>query len=140
MIQQTLSIIKPEALRDKIVGKVVAYLEKANLEIIAMKLIHLSKNQAQMFYAEHSSKDFFSGLINHITSGPVIVQVLQGEDAIALNRRIMGATDPKKADKGTIRGDLGVSIDANLVHGSDSQVSAEREISLFFSKSELLQS
>ena len=138
MIQHTLSIIKPEAVKSKSVGKVIAYLENAGLKILAMKLAHITKSQAQVFYAEHSEKGFFEGLINNITSGPVILMVLEGEDAIALNRKVMGATDPKNADKGTIRGDLGTSLDANFVHGSDSPISAEREISLFFSKTDFL--
>jgi nucleoside-diphosphate kinase len=138
MIQHTLSIIKPEAVKSKTIGKVLTYLENAGLKILAMKLAHITKAQAKVFYAEHSEKGFFEGLINNITSGPVILMVLEGENAIALNRNVMGATDPKNADKGTIRGDLGVSLDANFVHGSDSQVSAEREISLFFAKTEFL--
>ncbi len=138
MIQHTLSIIKPEAVRSKAIGKVIAYLENADLKIVAIKSAHITKNQARVFYSEHSEKSFFEGLINNITSGPVILMVLEGKDAIALNRKIMGATDPKNADKGTIRGDMGISLDANFVHGSDSPTSAEREISLFFARTEFL--
>jgi nucleoside-diphosphate kinase len=140
MIQHTLSIIKPEAIRAAAAGKVLTYLENAGLKMLAMKMINITTAQAQVFYAEHSQKGFFPGLINNITSGPVIVMVLEGEDAIALNRKIMGATDPSNAEKGTIRGDLGESLDANFVHGSDSQISAEREISIFFAKTEILKS
>ncbi len=140
MIQHTLSIIKPEAIRAAAAGKVLTYLENAGLKMLAMKMINITTAQAQVFYAEHSQKGFFPGLINNIISGPVIVMVLEGEDAIALNRKIMGATDPKNAEKGTIRGDLGESLDANFVHGSDSQTSAEREISIFFAKTEILKS
>lgn len=139
MQEHTLSIIKPDITKRNLIGKVNSYFEDAGLKIVAQKMVVLTKEQAETFYAEHNHRPFFSGLIDFITSGPVVLQVLQGEGAIAENRRIMGATDPSKADEGTIRKDLALSIDNNSVHGSDSIESAKREIELFFSKDEIFQ-
>lgn len=135
--EQTLSIIKPEAVENHQIGDIEAYLESAGLAITAAKLIHLTPAQARAFYAEHKDRPFFPDLITYMTSGPVLVQVLEAPDAIALNRRVMGATDPTKAAPGTIRADFGTSLQRNAVHGSDSPASASREISLFFTPEEI---
>ena len=132
-MQRTLSIIKPDAIERKIVGNIIQYLEKGELKIIAINHTTLTIKQAEIFYHEHIGKSFFTDLMVYITSGPIIIQVLEGINAIEQNRLIMGATDPKQADKGTIRGDLATNISANLVHGSDSDISAQKEINLFFS-------
>jgi nucleoside-diphosphate kinase len=137
MIQHTLSLIKPDAISKGIVGKILSYLEDGGLRIVASKLTLLSRDMAEEFYFIHKDKPFFVELSDYITSGPVIAQVLKGENAIEVNRAIMGATDPQKAEKNTIRGDLATSINANLVHGSDSPESAQREIALFFSGYEI---
>ena len=132
-IQRTLSIIKPDAVAKNVVGEIISRFEKNNLKIIAAKLITLSASDAGGFYAEHEGKPFYDDLIEFMTSGPVFIQVLEGEDAISKNRELMGNTDPSKADPGTIRADFAQTIDANAVHGSDSEISAEREIAFFFS-------
>tara|TARA_B100001559_G_C16195389_1_gene481911 strand:+ start:192 stop:602 length:411 start_codon:yes stop_codon:yes gene_type:complete len=132
-IQRTLSIIKPDAVAKNIIGEIISRFEKNNLKIIAAKLITLSASDAGGFYAEHEGKPFYNDLIEFMTSGPVFIQVLEGEDAISKNRELMGNTDPSKADPGTIRADFAQTIDANAVHGSDSEKSAEREIAFFFS-------
>ena len=132
-IQRTLSIIKPDAVAKNVIGEIISRFEKNNLKIIAAKLITLSTSDAGGFYAEHKGKPFYDDLIEFMTSGPVFIQVLEGEDAISKNRELMGNTDPSKADLGTIRADFAQTIDANAVHGSDSEKSAEREIAFFFS-------
>ena len=132
-IQRTLSIIKPDAVAKNLIGEILSRFEKNNLKIIAAKLITLSASDAGGFYAEHEGKPFYNDLIEFMTSGPVFIQVLEGEDAISKNRELMGNTDPSKADPGTIRADFALTIDANAVHGSDSEKSAEREIAFFFS-------
>jgi nucleoside-diphosphate kinase len=135
--ESTLSIIKPDAVKKNVIGEIYDRFEKANLKIIASKMVHLTKQEAGGFYAEHKGRPFYSDLIDFMTSGPVIIQVLYGDDAVIVNRNLMGATDPTEADSGTIRADFADSIDANAVHGSDSVTSAEREISYFFTKDEL---
>ena len=132
-IQRTLSIIKPDAVAKNVIGEIISRFEKNDLKIIAAKLITLSDSDAGGFYAEHEGKPFYNDLIAFMTSGPVFIQVLEGEDAIAKNRELMGNTDPSKADAGTIRADFAQTIDANAVHGSDSEKSAIREIAFFFS-------
>jgi len=135
--ESTLSIIKPDAVKKNVIGEIYDRFEKANLKIIASKMVHLTKNEAGGFYAEHEGRPFYSDLIDFMTSGPVVIQVLYGDDAVIVNRNLMGATVPAEADPGTIRADFADSIDANAVHGSDSATSAEREISYFFTKDEL---
>ncbi len=135
---KTLSIIKPDATRRNLTGAVTQHLESAGLRVIAQKRLLLSKKQAEAFYAIHRERPFFADLVEFMTSGPVVVMVLQGVDAVARNREIMGATDPAKADAGTIRRTLGESIEANSVHGSDSDENAAREIAFFFSAIELV--
>tara|TARA_B100000405_G_scaffold293713_1_gene246192 strand:- start:600 stop:1013 length:414 start_codon:yes stop_codon:yes gene_type:complete len=136
-MEKTLSIIKPDAVAKNVLGKILDRFESAGLKIIAIKMLHLDKDMAEGFYAEHKGKPFFDKLINFMTSGPVVVQVLSGEDAIKTNRELMGNTNPEEAAQGTIRSDFAESIDANAVHGSDSSESAEREISYFFNESEI---
>ncbi len=136
-MQTTLSIIKPDAVSKNVIGKVIKRFEDAGLKIVASKMIKLDKEKASGFYAEHEGKPFFEKLVNYMISGPVIVQVIYGENAILKNRELMGNTDPSKADPGTIRADFADSIDANAVHGSDSEESAKREISYFFKDDEL---
>ena len=136
-MQTTLSIIKPDAVSKNVIGKVIERFEDAGLKIVASKMIKLDKEKASGFYAEHEGKAFFEKLVNYMISGPVIVQVIFGENAILKNRELMGNTDPSKADPGTIRADFADSIDANAVHGSDSEESAKREISYFFKDEEL---
>jgi nucleoside-diphosphate kinase len=131
-LERTFSIIKPDATRRNLTGKVLAVLEEAGLRVVAQKRIHLTKAQAESFYGVHKERGFFAGLVTFMTSGPVVVQVLEGEDAIATNRRVMGATDPKKADPGTIRALFAEDIEANSVHGSDSAENAAIEIAFFF--------
>ena len=131
-IQRTLSIIKPDAVKKNVIGQIYARFEQAGLKIVASKMAHLSKNEAEQFYAVHKDRPFFKDLVSFMISGPVMIQVLEGENAIAKNRELMGATDPKKADKGTIRADFAESIDANAVHGSDSLDNAKIEIKYFF--------
>jgi nucleoside-diphosphate kinase len=137
-VEQTLSIIKPDAVRDNHIGEIVDSFEKAGLKISAQRMMLLSKTEAEGFYAEHKGKGFFDGLVEFMTSGPVVVQVLSGENAISLNREIMGATDPAKAAPGTLRARFGKIISANAVHGSDSPVSAAREIAYFFASHEVI--
>lgn len=132
-IQRTLSIIKPDAVAKNVIGQIISRFECNNLKIIAAKLITLSDSQASGFYEEHKGKPFYDDLIKFMTSGPVFIQVLEGEEAIIKNRELMGNTDPSKAETGTIRADFAQTIDANAVHGSDSEKSAHREISFFFS-------
>ena len=136
-MEMTLSIIKPDAVAKNVIGKIEQRFEDAGLKIVASKMLHLSVEKAQGFYAEHEGKPFFNALVEFMTSGPVIVQVLAGENAIMLNRELMGNTNPKDADAGTIRADFAESIDANAVHGSDSPVSAQREIAYFFESTEI---
>ena len=136
-MEYTLSIIKPDATSRNITGKINAMIEDSGLKIVAQKMIHLSKNQAEEFYAEHNGKPFFENLVKFMTSAPVVVQVLKGENAITDYRKIMGATNPAVADEGTIRKTFALSIDKNSVHGSDSVESAQREISFFFSQVEI---
>ena len=132
-IERTLSIIKPDAVAKNVLGEIISRFEKNNLKIIAAKLVTLSASDVGGFYAEHKGKPFYDDLIKFMTSGSVFIQVLEGEDAISKNRELMGNTDPSKADPGTIRADFALTIDANAVHGSDSEKSAEREIAFFFS-------
>ncbi len=131
-VERTLSIIKPDAVAKNVIGAIYSRFEQAGLKVVAARMKHLSQAEAEGFYAEHRERGFFKDLVSFMTSGPVMVQVLEGEDAIAQNRALMGATDPKKAEAGTIRADFADSIDANAVHGSDSAASAAREIAYFF--------
>lgn len=133
-LERTFSIIKPDAVAKNVIGKIVSRFESSDLKIVEMQLKQLSQEEAEGFYAEHKERPFFGALVEFMTSGPVIVQVLEGENAIALNRELMGATNPQEAAEGTIRRDFAESIDANAVHGSDSPASAEREIAYFFGK------
>ncbi len=135
--QQTLSIIKPDAVKKNLIGAIESRFEQAGLKIVALKMVHLTREQAEGFYAEHQGKPFFEGLVDFMTSGPVCVQVLSGEDAIARNRELMGATNPKDAAPGTIRADYAESVGVNTAHGSDSPESAEREIAYFFEPGEI---
>jgi nucleoside-diphosphate kinase len=136
-LERTLSIIKPDATRRNLTGKINARFEEAGFKIIAQKRLRLSRAEAEAFYAVHKARPFFNDLCTFMTSGPVVVQVLEAENAVARNRDIMGATDPKKADKGTIRADFAETIEANSVHGSDSLENAVREIGFFFSEIEI---
>ncbi|GAT75798.1 nucleoside diphosphate kinase [Ehrlichia ruminantium] len=138
MLERTLSILKPDVVKRNIAGQVNSYIENSGLKIIIQKMCLLTRYQAEKFYEIHKSQVFFVPLVNFMISGPVVVQVLEGENAISLYREIMGATDPKKANSGTIRGDFAENIDANCVHGSDSLENAIREIRFFFSEYELL--
>ena len=136
-MEMTLSIIKPDAVAKNVIGQIEQRFEDAGLKIIASKMIRLSVEKAHGFYAEHEGKPFFNALVEFMTSGPVVVQVLAGENAIMLNRELMGNTNPKEAEAGTIRADFAESIDANAVHGSDSPTSAKREIAYFFDSTEI---
>ena len=136
-VQRTFSIIKPDAVAKNVIGEITTRFEKAGLRVVASKLKQLSKAEAEGFYAEHSARGFFNDLVAFMISGPVVVQVLEGENAIALNRELMGATNPKEAAAGTIRADFAESIDANAVHGSDSEAAAAREIAYFFAATEV---
>ncbi len=131
-IERTLSIIKPDAVAKNVIGQIYARFEAAGLKIVAAKLAYLSEREAGEFYAVHKERPFFKDLVSFMTSGPVMIQVLEGENAIAKNRELMGATDPKKAEKGTIRADFADSIDANAVHGSDAPETAAVEVAFFF--------
>jgi len=131
-IERTLSIIKPDAVAKNIIGKILSRFESNGLKVIAARMVWLSAQQAGEFYAVHKARPFYAGLVSFMTSGPVMIQVLEGEDAIARNRLLMGATDPKKAEAGTIRADFAQSIDANAVHGSDAPDTAHFEIGFFF--------
>ena len=137
-IEQTLSIIKPDAVSKNVIGKIISRFEDNCLHLVAGKLIHLTDELASGFYAEHEGRPFFNDLKKFMTSGPVFVQVLEGEGAILKNRELMGSTNPQEADAGTIRADFAVSIDANAVHGSDSEASAIREINYFFKDEEII--
>jgi nucleoside-diphosphate kinase len=136
-LERTLSIVKPDGVRGNLIGEVYRRFEQAGLSIIAARMLHLSQREAEGFYAVHRERPFFKDLVRYMSSGPVIVQVLEGENAIARNRDLMGATDPKKAAPGTIRADLAASIEQNVVHGSDAADTAAREIAYFFSTTEL---
>jgi nucleoside-diphosphate kinase len=131
-VEQTLSIIKPDGVQKNLIGEIYSRFEKAGLEIVAARMMHLTEEQAQGFYAVHKERPFFNDLVSYMTSGPVVVQVLQGEDAISKNRQIMGATNPADADAGTIRKDFAESIEENVVHGSDAAETAAVEIAFFF--------
>jgi nucleoside-diphosphate kinase len=131
-VERTLSIIKPDAVKKNVIGQIIARFEKAGLRVIAARMTHLSHAEAEGFYAVHRERPFFKDLVDFMTSGPVLVQVLEGQDAIAKNRELMGATDPKKAAQGTIRADFAASIDANAVHGSDGPETARTEVAYFF--------
>jgi nucleoside-diphosphate kinase len=137
VIEQTLSIVKPDAVEKNQIGEILEYLENAQLRVVAAKLVRLTPEQAKAFYAAHKEKAFFNDLVAFMTSGPVLVQVLEGEDAIAVNRQVMGTTDPKKASAGTIRADFGTDVQHNAVHGSDSPQAAKNEISFFFKPEEI---
>ena len=136
-IERTLSIIKPDAVAKNVIGQIYARFEAAGLKIIAAKMAHLSRGEAEAFYAVHKARPFFKDLVDFMISGPVMIQALEGEDAVLKNRDLMGATDPKKAEKGTIRADFADSIDANAVHGSDSAENAAIEIAYFFAATEI---
>lgn len=136
--EKTLSIIKPDAVAKSLIGEINRRFEKAGLKIVAAKMLHLSKRQAESFYAVHKERPFFNALVSFMSSGPVLVQVLEGEDAVSLNRQIMGATNPKDAAPNTIRADFAESIDHNAVHGSDSLENANIEISFFFQPEEIV--
>ena len=135
--ERTLSIIKPDAVNKNVVGDIISRFENAGLKVIAMRMERLSRERAKGFYAEHVGKPFFKDLVSFMTSGPVVLQVLEGENAIARNRALMGSTNPQEAEPGTIRADFAKSIDANAVHGSDSEASAVREIEFFFSEEQV---
>ena len=136
-VERTLSIIKPDAVAKNVIGQIYARFEKAGLKVVAARMAWLSRAEAEGFYAVHKARPFFNDLVGFMTSGPVMIQVLEGPHAIAKNRDLMGATDPKKADKGTIRADFAQSIDANAVHGSDAPETAKVEIGYFFADTEL---
>jgi nucleoside-diphosphate kinase len=136
-IERTLSIIKPDGVAKNLIGEVYRRFEQAGLRIIAARMLHLNRRQAEGFYAVHRERPFFNDLVEYMTTGPVIVQVLEGEGAVNRHRELMGATDPKKADKGTIRADFAASIEENVVHGSDAPETAAQEIAYFFAQSEL---
>lgn len=133
-VERTLSIIKPDAVAKNIIGKIYSRFEKAGLKIVEARMQHLTRAEAEGFYAVHRERPFFNDLVKFMTSGPIMIQVLEGEDAIALNRKLMGATNPAEAEPGTIRADFAQSIDANAVHGSDGPDTAKTEIAYFFGK------
>ena len=136
-VERTLSILKPDALVKGVIGSIITRFEKAGLKPVALRMAHLSRGEAEGFYAVHKERPFFGDLVSFMTSGPVVLMVLEGENAVLKNRDLMGATDPKKAEKGTIRADFAESIDANTVHGSDSLENARTEIAYFFRATEL---
>jgi len=136
-VERTLSIIKPDAVAKNVVGEIITRFEKQGLRIVAAKMVHLTRAQAEGFYAVHKERPFYQDLVKFMTCGPVMIQVLEGENAIAKNREIMGATDPKNAAAGTIRADFAASIDANAVHGSDAPETARQEIVFFFRPEEI---
>ena len=138
-VQRTLSIIKPDAVKKNVIGQIIARFEKAGLRVAAARMMHLSRAEAEGFYAVHRERPFFKDLVDFMISGPVMIQVLEGDNAIAKNRELMGATDPKKAAKGTIRADFADSIDANAVHGSDGPETARTEIAYFFPACEVFE-
>ncbi len=135
--EQTLAIIKPDAVKDNAVGAILSLLERGGLKIVAAKMLHLSKEQTQAFYAVHKAKPFFDELVSYMISGPVMVMVLEGENAIATNRKLMGATNPQEAAPGTIRALFGKSLDKNAIHGSDAPETARTEVAFFFKPSEI---
>ena len=136
-MERTFSIIKPDAVKRNLIGQITQRFEESGLRIIASKMKQLTREEAEGFYAEHKGRDFFEGLVEYMTSGPIVVQVLEGENAILHNREVMGVTDPSKAAENTIRADFALSVRENSVHGSDAPESAEREIAYFFDTSEL---
>lgn len=136
-VERTLSIIKPDAVAKNVIGQIISRFEQAGLRVVAAKMVQLSQSDAEGFYAEHKERPFFKDLVAFMTSGPVVVQVLEGEGAVLKNRDLMGATNPKEAAAGTIRADFAESIDANAVHGSDSTTSAAREVAYFFAETDL---
>jgi nucleoside-diphosphate kinase len=136
-IERTLSIIKPDGVQKNLIGEVYRRFEQAGLRIVAARMLHLTKAQAEAFYAVHRERPFYKDLVSYMTTGPVIAQVLEGENAVEAHRRIMGATDPKKADPGTIRRDFAASIEENVVHGSDAVETARQEISFFFAQADI---
>ncbi len=131
-VERTLSIIKPDGVAKNLIGEIYRRFEKANLQIVASRMMHLSRQQAEGFYAVHRERPFFNDLVEYMTSGPVVVQALEGDNAVSVNRELMGATDPAKADPGTIRADFAASIEENIVHGSDATETAAQEIEFFF--------
>ena len=137
-MEHTFSIIKPNAVKKELIGEIISIFEKNSFKIAAAKLTTLTKEKCEEFYAEHKERPFFGELVEFMTSGPVVLMVLSGEDAVARNRKVMGATDPAEAEEGTIRKQFGDSLGENAVHGSDSPANAQREISLFFEKSEIV--
>lgn len=137
-MQRTLVLIKPDAMQRGLAGEIISRLERKELKIVAMKMLQMDKSMAERHYAIHEGKPFFSALVDFITSTPLIAAVVEGENAVEAVRRLMGETDPLKAARGTIRGDLGLDIGHNLIHGSDSEENAQQEISLFFSEEEIL--
>jgi nucleoside-diphosphate kinase len=136
-LERTLSIVKPDGVQKNLIGEVYRRFEQAGLKIVAARMMQLTQTQAEGFYAVHRERPFFRDLVKYMSSGPVVVQVLEGENAVSRNRDLMGATDPKKADKGTIRADLATSIEENVVHGSDSVENARNEIAYFFAAADL---
>ena len=136
-VERTLSIIKPDAVAKNVIGRISARFEEAGLKIVAARMTRLTRTEAEGFYAVHKDRPFFGELVDYMTAGPVMIQVLEGEDAVQKNRDLMGATDPRKAAKGTIRADFAQSIDANAVHGSDSLQTAAAEIAFFFPKQQI---
>jgi nucleoside-diphosphate kinase len=136
-MEQTLSIIKPDAVQNKNIGNIISRFEKAGLTPVAMKMVHLSQTQAKAFYAVHAQRPFYMELVNFMIEGPVVLMVLEGKDAVAKNREIMGATNPKDAASGTLRKDFAESIERNVVHGSDSLENAKKEVAFFFSPTEI---
>ncbi|MDX1573664.1 MAG: nucleoside-diphosphate kinase [Methylophaga sp.] len=136
-IERTLSIIKPDAVAKNVIGEIYSRFEKAGLSVVAARMVHLSQQQAEGFYAEHKERPFFGDLVSFMTSGPVMIQVLEGDNAVIKNRDLMGATNPKDAAAGTIRADFATSIDENAAHGSDSPESAAREIAYFFTDEQI---
>jgi nucleoside-diphosphate kinase len=136
-LEQTLSIIKPDAVGQNMIGNIIEYFERDGLSVVAAKMMHMSAEQAKAFYAVHKERPFYMELVEFMTSGPVLVMVLEGESAVARNRQIMGATDPSKAVPGTVRADFATSIERNAVHGSDSEKTAGEEIDFFFKKNEI---
>lgn len=138
-LEQTLSIIKPDAVGQNMIGNIIEYFERDGLSVVAAKMMHLSPEQAKLFYAVHKERPFFQELVDFMVSGPVLIMVLEGENAVSRNRQIMGATDPSKADAGTIRADFATSIERNAVHGSDSTLTAKTEVSFFFKANEIFQ-
>tara|TARA_B100000131_G_C17850349_1_gene505671 strand:+ start:57 stop:473 length:417 start_codon:yes stop_codon:yes gene_type:complete len=136
-MQRTLSIIKPDATKRNLIGKIIAKLENAGLKVVAQKRVQLTEQQAKDFYDVHKNRPFYKDLVNFMISNPVILQVLEGKDAVNLNRKVMGATNPEEAEEGTIRKEFALSIEANSVHGSDSEENAKKEIAYFFSEMEI---